>query len=257
MSQKRPRDLEIFMEEISYDGYQVVRGEFFAHTYEPSFTINKDKVAVNMACIRKLPETDYVQILVNPLEKKLAVRPCSEQEKDSFKWCTGGKKRGPRQITARIFVAKVMHLMDWNPDYRYKLLGKLINSNDQLLFVFDLTTPEIYVRRLSDEAGRGKFERKPTYPEAWQNQFGLPVEKHRSEIQIGMFDGYAVFGLEELKNTKEASTYDESATAGSDLSGHEEAPHSDPQADPASYRGPESHPTAGQPGASGSGYPSL
>lgn len=22
---------------FSYDGYQVVRGEFFAHTYEPSF----------------------------------------------------------------------------------------------------------------------------------------------------------------------------------------------------------------------------
>ena len=25
---------------FSYDGYQVVRGEFFAHIYEPSFTFN-------------------------------------------------------------------------------------------------------------------------------------------------------------------------------------------------------------------------
>lgn len=26
-------------EEFSFDGYQVVRGEFFAHTYEPSITV--------------------------------------------------------------------------------------------------------------------------------------------------------------------------------------------------------------------------
>ena len=32
---------------FSYDGYQVVRGEFFAHTYEPSFTFNSSKVSVN------------------------------------------------------------------------------------------------------------------------------------------------------------------------------------------------------------------
>ncbi len=34
---------------FSYDGYQVVRGEFFAHTYEPSFTFNSNKVSVNTA----------------------------------------------------------------------------------------------------------------------------------------------------------------------------------------------------------------
>lgn len=34
---------------FSYDGYQVVRGEFFAHTYEPSFTFNSSKVSVNTA----------------------------------------------------------------------------------------------------------------------------------------------------------------------------------------------------------------
>ena len=64
---------------FSYEGYQIVRGEFFAHTYEPSFTFNANKVSVNTACIKKLPDTDYVQILVNSVEKKLAVRPCLEE----------------------------------------------------------------------------------------------------------------------------------------------------------------------------------
>lgn len=97
---------------FSYDGYQVVRGEFFAHTYEPSFTFNSNKVSVNTACIKKLPETDFVQILVNPDEKKLAVRPCQEDEKDSFRWCSATSKRSPRQITCRIFLQKSCPLWD-------------------------------------------------------------------------------------------------------------------------------------------------
>ena len=36
---------------FSYDGYQVVRGEFFAHIYEPSFTFNNYKVSVNLSLI--------------------------------------------------------------------------------------------------------------------------------------------------------------------------------------------------------------
>ena len=44
--------------DFSFDGYQVVRGEFFAHTFEPSFTFNNYKVSVNMACIKKLPSVE-------------------------------------------------------------------------------------------------------------------------------------------------------------------------------------------------------
>ena len=87
-------------EPFSYEGYQVVRGEFFAHIREPSIVFNNSKVAVNSACINKLPEVDYVQILINPDSKKLAVRPCTEDEKDSFLWYSLQKgKRKPKQIT--------------------------------------------------------------------------------------------------------------------------------------------------------------
>lgn len=193
---------------FSYEGYQVVRGEFFAHTYEPSFTFNGNKVSVNTACIKKLPRTDFVQILVNPDEKKLAVRPCSEDEKDSFRWCSATSKRSPRQITCRIFFAKVISLMGWNPSYRYKLLGKLIKSGNEILFVFDLSTPEIYVRSAKDD-GTLKTSRTPTYPAEWQNQFGVPVEEHQSNLQINMFDGYAVFGISEENTTSENPTQPE------------------------------------------------
>lgn len=188
---------------FNYEGYQVVRGEFFSHIYEPSFTFNNYKVSVNTACIKKLPDFDYVQILVNPDEKKLAVKPCKEDEKDSFRWCSATSKRSPKQITCRMFFAKVISLMNWNPDYRYKLLGKLIRSGGELLFVFDLTSPEIY-RRISKKDGEPSSTKVPAYPESWKNQFGLPVEEHKRQMQISVFNGYAVFGLETERRKRKA-----------------------------------------------------
>lgn len=192
-------NLQIELEEdaFSYEGYQVVRGEFFAHIYEPSVTFNNCKVSVNTACLNKLPTVDYVQFLINPDAKKLAVRPCREDEKDSFLWCTApGAKRKPRQITCRIFFAKIVELMGWNPNYRYKLLGKLIRRGEEYLYIFDLTATEVY-QRIVKEGVPSRNSRTPVFPAEWQNQFGLPVEEHRKQLQINIFNGYTVFGLKD------------------------------------------------------------
>ena len=56
---------------FSYDGYQVVRGEFFAHIYEPSFTFNNYKVSVNnwlSVPVEKKKKTLFVGV---PLEKSV------------------------------------------------------------------------------------------------------------------------------------------------------------------------------------------
>ena len=190
------------VENFSYDGYQVVRGEFFAHIKEPSITFNNCKIYVNTACINKLPDVDFVHILVNPKEKKLVVRPCSEDEKDSFRWSSGGLKRQPKQITCRIFFAKIVNLMAWNPDYRYKLIGKLIRTNNETLFVFDLKSAEIF-QRIVDENKKSKSSRIPTFPADWKEQFGLPFEEHRRSLQVNILNGYAVFGLKNSNSDSE------------------------------------------------------
>jgi flavin-binding protein dodecin len=136
---------------FNFDGYQVVRGEYFAHVYEPSVTFNDYKISVNKACANRLPSVDYVQILVSRNEKKLLIKPCDEWEKGSFLWCIKGiKERRPRTATCRILFAMIMRMMEWNPGYRYKLMGKLIVNKGEYLFVFDLTEPEIYQRLLRD-----------------------------------------------------------------------------------------------------------
>ena len=176
MKQQTDEDVEID-DDFIFDGYQVVRGEFFSHIFAPSLTFNNFKVQVNTACIKKLPDFDYVQIMVNPDEKKLAVRPCMEDEKDSFRWCSATAKRSPKQISCRMFFAKVFTLMNWQIDYKYKQLGKLKKANGQYLFVFDLNAPEIYKRTIKDD-GKSTTSRSPVFLEEWKNDFGIPVSEH-------------------------------------------------------------------------------
>lgn len=181
--------------DFSYDGYQVVRGEFFAHIREPGITFCDCKVNLNTACLRRLPEVDYVQFLVNPQTLKLAVRPCKEDAKDSFLWCNSSKgKKKPRQITCRMFFAKIADLMGWSPQNRYKMLGKIINSGEEYLIIFDLTSTEVY-QRIQKEGQKSCISRTPKFPADWQNQFGLPVEEHRKLLQVNIFEGYTVFGV--------------------------------------------------------------
>jgi len=183
--------------EFDYEGYQVVRREFFAHINEPSFTFNDYKVYVNAACLSRFPTVDYVQALVNQDSRILAIRPCREEERDAFGWCIPGSgKKKPKQITCRLFFAKVFTLMGWNPDYRYKLLGKIIHANDEYLIAFDLSATEVYQRVLKD-GEKPKTSRTPVFPEGWQNQFGLPFKEHRKSMQVNIFDGYAVYGIKD------------------------------------------------------------
>lgn len=183
--------------EFSFSGFQVVHGAFFAHLFEPSVTFKDEKVAVNAACIRRLPTVEFVQFLVHPEKKLLAVKPCMEDDRDSFRWCSngGGKlnKRRPKSITCHIFYAKVMKLMGWNSNYRYKILGKLICSPKDKVFVFDLSASEAYKRRKKDDQNA---DNRPIYSESWLDQFGVPIEEHDDSYQLGIFDDSVVFRIE-------------------------------------------------------------
>lgn len=84
--------------------------------------------------------------------------------------------------------------MSWNPDYRYKILGKMIRSNGEYLFIFDLNNAEVY-QRIFKEGEKPVSSRKPLFPAEWQNQFGLPYEEHKKSLQVNLFNVYTVFGL--------------------------------------------------------------
>lgn len=189
------------IEEVSdsiFDGFQIVRSEYFSQLREPSISFSQGKIGVNSACIKKLPKVDYAQILVNQEKKMLAIRPCKESEIFSFQWCTYRVKDGkrlPRQVTGRMFFLKICALMKWNMDYRYKILGKLIRANDEYLFIFNLRDAQTFIREQGAEDDKPRMSRTAIFPEEWQNKFGIPYEEHQKALQINMFQGFAIYSI--------------------------------------------------------------
>ena len=128
-----------------------------------------------------------MQVLVNQESKILAIRPCQAEDRDACAWCTNGSgRRKPKQITCKIFFAKVFSLMGWNLDYRYKLLGRVIHAKDEWLIAFDLTATEVYQRVLKD-GEKPRASRTPVFPEGWKTQFGLPFREHQKSMQVDIF----------------------------------------------------------------------
>ncbi len=185
-------------DDFTYDGFQVVRSEFFSHINEPSVTFNNNKVSLNTASIKRLPEVSYVQFLVNPDTQKLAVRACDEDDKDSFRWCN--EKRKPRQITCKIFFAMIADLMGWEPVHRYKLLGNVIRPGDDKIILFDLRSAEVYCRIIKD-GEKPRNSRTPVLPDDWKNSFGIPYEEHKRLKYVNIIDGFTVFSIENNSRT--------------------------------------------------------
>ena len=206
-------------EDFSYEGYQVVRRELFAHLREPAVVIRRDSVTFNTACIAGLEDAVYIQILVNQDNKRMVVRKCEENDKDALRWCVAKPdKRKSRKMTNKIFSAMMYEMMGWNLDCRYKILGHKITFEDETIYVFDLMETEIFLdikRKKAKKDTESQFttekansieetassdteeikrkNRIPFYPKEWKDSFGLPVEEHRKALEINMLDGYAEF----------------------------------------------------------------
>ena len=181
---------------FSFDGYQVVRREFFSHKFDPTLTIRNNGIVFNNACISKLYEVVYVQVLINPDTGKLVVRPCDEGARDAVRWCIArDDKRKSRQISCSMFTAKLYDLMGWETLYRYKMQGTRISYQGEQLYVFDLTSTEVFIPTTQDTGEPEGKPRKKTavrFLENWRDSFGLPVAEHTASTQIDLNEGYGM-----------------------------------------------------------------
>lgn len=212
-------------QDFSYDGYQVVRRELFAHLREPAVVIRRDSVTFNTACIAGLEDAVYIQILVNQDNKRMVVRKCEENDKDALRWCIEKPdKRKSRKMSNKLFSAMMYDMMGWNTDCRYKILGHKIIHEDETMYIFDLLETEIFMdtkrkkkanpdsvekkeelvtaetdqtpeqnqEEIAAKVAR-KLNRIPFYPKDWKDSFGLSVEEHKKALETNLTGGYIEF----------------------------------------------------------------
>ena len=170
------------------DGIQVTRAEYFAQTTKPSMTFNLHKIYFNKACLKRFPNVDYVLFGFDENRKILTIHPSSEDDWDAHKWCvTKEGERNPKTISGRDFVFMIMDKLEWNFDYRYKLLGRFMCCGDEYFFEFDLASPMAYKRELREDENP-RSARLPLFPAEWKNRFGVPLAEHRKRLQVRTFN---------------------------------------------------------------------
>ena len=190
---------------FSYDGYQVVRKELFAHLRDPAIVIRKDSITFNTACISGLEDVVYVHVMFNSDLKRIVVRGCDENDKDALRWCIAKPdKRKSRKMSCKPFSELVYNEMGWDSDCRYKILGYRINFEGETLYVFDLLVPEIFHEGQKRKKGEGAPQseetkpvntRKGFYPDDIAGTFGVPVEEHLKESEVKQIDGYVSMSI--------------------------------------------------------------
>lgn len=192
---------------FSYDGYQVVRKELFAHLRDPAIVIRKDSITFNTACITGLEDVVYIHVMFNNDLKRIVVRGCDENDKDALRWCIAKPdKRKSRKMSCKPFAELVYKEMDWDSECRYKVLGYRITFEGETLYVFDLLVPEIFHERQSgkketvaeqptDQETKPVDTRKGFYPDDIAGTFGVPVEEHLKESEVKQIDGYVSMGI--------------------------------------------------------------
>ena len=195
----------LFEGAFSYDGYQVVRKELFAHLRDPAIVIRKDSITFNTACITGLEDVVYVHVMFNSDLKRIVVRGCDENDKDALRWCIAKPdKRKSRKMTCKPFSELVYKEMGWDTECRYKMLGYRISFEGETLYVFDLLAPEIFHEGQKRKNGtdqknaqetKSANTRKGFYPDDLVGTFGVPVEEHLKESEVQQMDGYVSVGM--------------------------------------------------------------
>lgn len=170
-------------------GYEVVRSQYFSTTQNPAMTIADGKLSFNTACLKKFENVEYVELLLNSVNRCIAVRPCDGNNPNAIHW---GKLREGRWCalskSCRGLAKTLFDIMDWDQDLKYRFRGDFIENDDQKVMLFQLDEPEMVKTEnivlppkeaetddRAEIAGRTVKQIIYILPPEWEDTFGRPI----------------------------------------------------------------------------------
>lgn len=161
-------------------GYQVVRNQFTQARYEgPAVTISNNRITFNLFCMRKFADAGYAQLLLHPSERKLAIRPCQESAMHSIPWRSGAAKSlYAKTLCCRHFGAALFRIMEWDPDFLYRVRGTWIQRGEEQIIIYNLEHAVSAVLLPQMREAPGRETRAECFPEPWEDSFGEEFYDH-------------------------------------------------------------------------------
>ncbi len=197
---KEQDDSEESRKEEAVKTYQVVSGDMFTRLYEPVVRINTSSIAFNRTCVERM-HCEYAEILFNPVERMLVVRPCEADHPNAFPWDSKGRGCSP--------LSKVLYAtMGWEEDYSYRIpCQPLTGPNGETVLFFDLDnyvgrainkTEEVIIARKQaelemDNNGKSYFyppedDEEPQEIKDMEEKFQKAVEINKKTFGVPAFE---------------------------------------------------------------------
>ena len=178
---------------LDLTGYEVVRAQYFSTLQNPAMTISNGKLRFNTACLKKFEDVEYVELLLNSVDRCVAIRPCEKSNPNAIRW--GRLKEGrwcASTLGCRGLAKALFDIMEWDEDLRYRFRGQFVEDGDNKLMLFELDEPEmikieeiVLPPKENTEDAEGKTVKKTIYifPPEWAGTFGQPIT---SIAQVGI-----------------------------------------------------------------------
>lgn len=161
-------------------GYQVVRNQFTQVRYEgPSITIANNRISFNLFCMKNFEDVGYVQLLLHPAERKIAIRPCREHDTHSIRWRPDPERPiYSKTLNCQHFGNALFTIMEWDPEYIYRVRGIWAKRGTEQIIVFNLVNAVPAVLMTADGEDSKARRRVELCPAEWTEDFGDEFYEH-------------------------------------------------------------------------------
>ena len=178
-------------------GFEITRSEFFDNYHRPYVQFQDKRIKFSTACVRTFGKDNHVELLVNPVEMKFAVRTAEKGNRNAvlFSKLVDGKYQ-PREIAGAAYMETLFQLFGWSPDLKYRIAGRLFQSQSESAYIFDLNDAEAFIKSylLSGQQGEQDShdsvqplsisgKRVRAVPEEWIHSFGTQYYLHQQSFQ--------------------------------------------------------------------------
>lgn len=162
------------------NGYQVVRSQFAQARCEgPSITVSNVKICFNTFCMKKFRNVGYVQFLLHPTERRAAIRPCGKNDANSIPWRQNPEKPAcSKTLSCRHFGNALYSIMEWDPEYMYRIRGVWVKRGEEQIIVFDFVDAAPTVMIAAKERNDCGKRRVELCSEEWADDFGKEFYAH-------------------------------------------------------------------------------
>ena len=129
---KTPGETESSGSETTDRAFQVVSGSMFSRVHEPVLRISTCNLLFSVSCVSRLPGAEAVELLFNPVERMIVVRPCAPDHPNAMPWNAAGKGASPLCKT-------IYDSMGWDTNYSYRIPCQTVtHPSGAAVLVFDM-----------------------------------------------------------------------------------------------------------------------